>query len=380
MKTPLLKVLRLASYAFILSFFVISCTDNNESLPNQSTSQTLKSAVRSITAPNSMMTNQNDLDHASDYLDEFDCFDLVFPLDVTDGTTNTTINNYDELLSYYESLPDTASPNFVYPITIEYEDGTQATINDEEALEDVFDECYDEIDDCFTLNFPITLMDESGTSVTVNNEEELADFWDANTTDTFEPTIVYPITVTLAADGSTLTINNDEEFDDLFEECYDFEDCDFDDFDCFSFQYPIEASSSAAGTVTITSDEELDAYFETLSEEEDPQFTFPMTIVFEDGDSQQINSLEELEEAFDACYDEYYEEEDCFAFNYPLTLIKEDNTTVTVNSDEEFETFIDGLGDEEGFGFQYPFSVTQDGQTQSIDSEGEFFLLFDNCF
>ena len=380
MKTLLSQVSKLASYAFLLSFLMLSCTDNNENdVPDQTTARTLKTAVRSITAPNSMMTNQNNMDHASDYLDDFDCFDLVFPLQVTDGNSNTTINSYDELLNYYDNLPTTADPNFVYPITIQYEDGTQATMNDEDALEDAFDECFDEIDDCFTLNFPITLTDESGNNVTVNNEEELSDFWDANTTDTFEPTIVYPITVTLTTDGSIVTINSDEEFDDLYSECYDFEDCDIDDFDCFSLQYPIEATSTATGNVTINSDEELDAYFETLGDEEDPQFTFPMTIIYEDGDMEQINSLDELEEAFDECYDEYYEEEDCFEFSYPLTLIKEDNTTVTVNSDDEFETFLDGLGDEEGFNFQYPFNVTQDGATQTINSEGQFFLLFDTC-
>lgn len=216
--------------------------------------------------------------------------------------------------------------------------------------------------------------------MTVNNEDELSDFWDANATATFEPTFVYPISVTLTVDGSTVTINNDEEFDDLYEECYDIEDCDFDDFACFTIQYPIEASSTAAGTVTINSDEELFAYFETLGDDEEPQFTFPMTLVFDGGDELQVNSLEELEDEFDACYDEQYEEEDCFTFNYPLTLIKEDNTSVTVNSDDEFDTFIDGLGDDDGFNFQYPFSVTQNGQTQTIDSEGEFFLLFDNCF
>jgi hypothetical protein len=381
MKTPLLQVFRLASFALLLSFLVISCTDNNESTtPDATTAQTLKTAVRSITAPNTMMTNQNDMDHASDYLDEFDCFDLVFPLDVTDGTTNTAINSYEELFNYYENLPASADPNFVYPIIIQYEDGTQATINNEEDVEDAFDECYDEFDDCFTLNFPITLTDESGNSVTVNDEEALSDFWDANATATFEPTFVYPITVTLTEDGSTLTINNDEEFDDLFEECYDFEDYDIDEFDCFSLQYPVEASSTAGGTTTINSNEEMEAYFESLGEDEESQFTFPITILYEDGTQEQVNSLEELEEAFDECYDEYYEEEDCFEFSYPLTLIKEDNTTVTVNSDEEFETFLDNLGDEEGFGFQYPFNIIQDGETLSINSEGQFFLLFDDCF
>lgn len=379
MKTPLYKKMRTLGFVILFSILTISCTDNESTTPENTTSQTLKTAVRSITSPNSTMTNTNDMDHATDYLEEFDCFDLVFPLDVTNGTTTTTITSYEELVSYYDGLGNDADPNFVYPILIQYEDGTQLQIDTIEDLENAFDDCYDDFDDCFTLNFPVSLLDESGNSVTVNNEQELSDFWDANASDTFEPTFVFPITVTLVSDGSIVTINNDEEFDDLFEECYDFEDCDEEDFACFTLQYPIEASSSASGTIAINSDEELFDYFETLGDDEEPQFTFPLTLVFEDGDTVQVNSLEELEDEFDACYDEEYEEEDCFTFNYPLTLIKEDNTTITVNSDEEFENFLDGLVDDEGFDFQYPFDITQDGQTQTIDNEGAFFLLFDNC-
>lgn len=379
MKTPLLKVNRLLLAACMLSLTILSCTNNEENPVPEPTVQNLKTAVRSITSPNSVTTNQNDLDHSSDYLDEFDCFDLVFPLDVTDGIATTTINNYDELWNYYENLPDTVEPDFVYPITIQYEDGTTSTLNNQEEVENAFDECYDDVDDCFTLNFPVTLTDESGNNTIVNNEEELSDFWDANETDTFEPTFVYPISVTLTADGSVVTINNDEEFDDLYEECYDFEDCDFDDFDCFTIQFPIEATSTASGSITINNEDELYAYFDNLGDEEDPQFTFPITIILDDGTEQQINSLEELEDAFDLCYDEEYEIEDCFTFNYPLTVIKEDGSNVTINSDDEFETFLDGLGDDEGFGFQYPINVTQDGENITINSEGQLFLVFENC-
>ena len=379
MKTPYLKMLRIVSYIFVVSMLFTSCQENNDVAPD-SNAQRLKASVQRITSPNATTNNPNDLDHASDFLEEFDCFDLVFPLEVTDGTQNTTINNYDELETYYENLPDTADPNFVYPITIEFEDGTQETIQDEQALENEFDECFDDIEDCFTLNFPLTVTDGNGNNTTVNSEDELATFYD-NLGDDDEPTFVYPFTVTLIADGSTVTINNDEEFDDLYESCYDIEDCgDFDEFDCFSFQYPITATSTANGQVTISSDDDLEAYFDSLGDDEEPQFSFPLVIVFEDGTEKTINSLQELEDEFDACYDDEMEIEDCFTFNYPLTLVKTDGTTVTVNSDDEFNTFIDGLTNDDGFNFQYPFNVTlQNGQTQEINSEGEFFLLFDNC-
>ncbi|MFY0631193.1 MAG: hypothetical protein JXR05_12485 [Flavobacteriaceae bacterium] len=377
MKTPFLKMLRIASYVLVLSTLLTSCQDNNE-IPSTPNAQRLKASVQRITSPNAMTNNPNSMDHASDFLDEFDCFDLVFPLDVTDGTQNTTINSYDELETYYTSLPTTADPNFVYPIAIEFEDGTQQAIQDEQALEDAFDQCFDEIDECFTLNFPLTVTDGNGNNTTVNSEDELATFYDGLDMNA-EPNFVYPFTVTKTEDNSVVTINNDDEFDTLYEECYDFEDCD-DLGECFTIQFPITATSTASGQVTINNEDELYTYFDGLGDNEDPQFSFPITITLSDGTNKIINSLEELEDEVDACYDDEVEVEDCFTFQYPLTLNKEDGTSVTVNSDDEFDSFIDGLANDEGFSFNYPFNVQlRDGTIQSVNSEGDFFLLFDSC-
>lgn len=380
MKTLLLK--RLTIFCILLlSVCIVSCTENTENTePTSTNASSLKTAIQSITSPNATMTNQNNMNHSSDFLEDFECFDLVFPLEVTDGSQNTTVNNYDELIAYYTSLPSGTDPNFVYPIAIQFEDGTLETINNEQQLEDEFEECFEELNECFTLNFPLTVTDGNGNNTTVNNEDELASFYDG-LADTDEPNFVYPISVTMISDNSVVTVNNDEEFDDVYEACYDFDDNDdFDDFDCFSLQYPIDASSINGGNVTIGSDDELETYFESLGDDEDPNFSFPITIIFEDGTEKAINSLVELEEEFDACYDDEIEIDDCFTFNYAITLIKDNGSTVTVNSDDEFEDFIDGLMNDEGFGFQYPFSVTlENGDTQTINSEADFFLLFDNC-
>jgi hypothetical protein len=380
MKTPFLKKLTVACL-ILLSVFITSCTDNNDAtITDPTNAATLKTAVRSITSPNATITNPNSMNHSTSFLDDFECFDLVFPLEVTDGTQNTTINDYNELLAYYSNLPANTDPNFVYPIMIQFEDGTQENIQNQQQLEDEFEECFEELNECFTLNFPLTVTDGNGNNATVNDENGLADFYDS-LPDGDEAIFVYPITVTMNLDNSIVTINTEDEFDDLYESCYDFDDeDDFDDFDCFTIQYPIDATSIATGTISINSNDELENYFETLGDDEDPDFSFPITITFEDGTEEMINSLDVLEEEFDSCYDDEIEDEDCFTFNYPLTLVKEDSSTVIVNSDDEFDTFIDGLPNDDGFSFQYPFSVTlENGQTQTINSEGNFFLLFDNC-
>ncbi|MFD2567912.1 hypothetical protein [Pseudotenacibaculum haliotis] len=380
MKTSLFKKALLACFIFVVSSLMISCESNDDTAA-PTNNRSFRASVNSIISQNATTNNPNDLDHIDELLEEFECFDFVFPLDVTDGTTTTTINNYIELYDFYENLSGNAQPNFVYPIQIELEDGTQQTINNQTELEAAFLDCIGNIvDECFTFNFPLTLTDGSGNNTTVNNEAELFAFYQNLPMDA-EPDFVYPFTVTKTSDNSVVTINSDEDFDDVYEDCFGIEDCgDFEEFDCFTFQYPISATSAAGGDVTITSDQELEAYFDALGDDEEPQFSFPITIVLDDGTEKQINSLEELEDEFYACYDDEFEIEDCFTFNYPLTLVKENGDTVTVNSDDEFESFIDGLGNDEEFNFQYPFSVTlQNGQTQEVNNEDEFFQLFDDC-
>ncbi len=377
MKNPFFKLITL----FAAALLITSCSESaGGAIPSQnSDNQRLKIAARSITSPNATTTNPNNLNHSSDLIDSFDCFELVFPLQVTDGTQNTTINNEDELYNFYNSLPTTATPNFIFPIKIILADNTEKTIQNIAELTQEAMNCFQDIKDCFTLNFPLTVTDGKGNNTTVNSEQELFNFYNGLSMDA-EPNFVYPITVTKTADNSVVTINNDEEFDTLYEECFDFEDCDMGDFSCFDIKYPIQATSTASGQITINSDDELDTYFDGLADTEDPQFTFPITIIFSDNTEKMINSLLELEEEFDACYDETIEIDDCFTFNYPITLVKQDNTTVSVASDADFDTFIDSLADDEDFNFQYPFNVTlKNGQIQSVNNEDAFYKLFDNC-
>ena len=381
MKTPFFKTLTFSCYILILSAFVISCEDNNEVIPDQiNSTKSLKLAARNITSPNATVMNQNNRNHSADVIDSFDCFDFVFPPEVVNGTQNSTINNEDELEDYLDALGDNEDPVFVYPLSIELEDGSIQTIQNDTELEDAFVDCFEDDEDCFTINFPVTVTDGNGNNTEVNNEDELYNFYDS-LSDNDEPTFIYPITVTMLEDNSVVTINDDEEFDTLYEDCYDFEDCDdFEDFDCFSIKYPITATSSAGGEITVNSDDELEGYFDTLGDDEDPQFTFPITIIFDDNSEKIINSLEELEDEFDECFDDVIEIDDCFNFEYAITLVKEDGTKVSVNSDDEFDTFIDGLSDDEEFNFEYPFNIKLiNGTIQTINNEDEFYDLFDNC-
>ncbi len=78
-----------------------------------------------------------------------DCFEIVFPITLTlpDGS-ELTINNEDELYEAFEMWDDDEEeefPELNYPIElILEEDDTQVTVNDEEELEAILEECFDD--------------------------------------------------------------------------------------------------------------------------------------------------------------------------------------------------------------------------------------------
>ena len=115
----------------------------------------------------------------------------------------------------------------VFPIDVVLEDGTTQTVQSEEELEELFEECEDydgDFEDCFTINYPVTLIFPDASEVSVDSDDALEtaieDYYIANPDEEECPTFAYPIEVTLE-DGTVQTINNEEELIELFEECYD---------------------------------------------------------------------------------------------------------------------------------------------------------------
>ncbi len=168
--------------------------------------------------------------------EEFEiCFDIVYPVTVLlpDGTSQTA--NDDEeldaiLFTWFENNPDSEDfPTFSFPIQVVL-DSTIMDINDEEELEELFEECeeWDDegnpFEDCFTISYPITIEFPDGTSATINSDEELEmaiENWYTNNPDSEEdPTLAYPVEVTLAEDGSVVTVTSDEELEEVIENCF----------------------------------------------------------------------------------------------------------------------------------------------------------------
>lgn len=80
-------------------------------------------------------------------------------------------------------------------------------------------------------------------------------------------------------------------------------------------------------------------------------------------------------------------EEDCLTINYPVTVVFPDGTTQDVNSDDELETLADDWFENEAEDseeypmVQFPITVTlTDGTTQDLADEDALFVLLDDCY
>mgnify|MGYP003681890981 CR=1 FL=1 len=217
-------------------------------------------------------------------------------------------------------------------------------------------------DFCFDFVYPLTLSYNNGTTVTVNDLDGIIDIILSSTDDLYISGVAFPFDVeTFNNDTDAIeivTINNEEEFIDLLESC------DFDDFEtceCTEEYNPVcvEVSDPNGETFTITYPNacfaECDGFTEDdfLESCEDDyncpggngcfEFNFPITIITDDNETVTVNSQEELDSVL---YDAYY-----FDFVYPFTVTlndddDDDDEIVTINSAEDLEELIEECFDD----------------------------------
>ncbi len=257
-----------------------------------------------------------DSDDGDEDWGEEDCFSIVFPVEVVfpEGSTQT-VNNEEDLDKvideWFDQNPEAEDfPTFTFPIKVVMEEDptTEIAINSEEELCDLYYECEDfEEDFCYDFVFPLDVALPDGTVSTAQDEDQLyqiVDDWFIANEDSEEyPDFVYPIQI-LDETDNLVTVYNAEELDDLEDECYD------EDFlDCFSIDYPYQVELPTGELLTINNEEEedkaIDQWLEENPEiEELPELVYPLTITLDDDSKKTINSAEEFDTELEACFGE----------------------------------------------------------------------------
>lgn len=168
---------------------------------------------------------------------------------------------------------------------------------------------------CLSVQLPVTVT-VNDIEITINDEDgyqDIEDIIDLFDDDVDSIVISYPITVILA-DYSTVVVNSDAELAPLVANCVG-ENEDDDDIECIDFQYPITASifdenNDLINSITINNDNDMYDFIDDLDEFAAVTINFPLTVIFADGSTQTINSIQELEDAIEAADDTCDEDDD----------------------------------------------------------------------
>lgn len=168
---------------------------------------------------------------------------------------------------------------------------------------------------CLSVQLPVTVT-VNGIEITINDEdgyEDIEDIIDLFDDDVDSVVISYPITVVLT-DFSEVVVNSDSELAALTTNCVG-ENEDDDDIECIDFQYPITASvfdenNDLINSITINNDNDMYDFIDDLDEFAAVTINFPITVIFPDGTTQTINSIQELENAIEIADDSCDEDDD----------------------------------------------------------------------
>lgn len=169
------------------------------------------------------------------------CYEFVFPITIEFENGDTvSVDDYESLHTvirdWKEANPDaTERPTFVFPLEVLDENGEIISVASQDELIELGKECRRDFfknkrhkrgehrgEVCFILVFPLDVTLPDGTVVTVNNRldlKEKARAWkEANPDSEEHPSLVFPITVEYA-DGTQVEVNSIDDLQTLKDEC-----------------------------------------------------------------------------------------------------------------------------------------------------------------
>lgn len=290
---------------------------NKEDLTSMVESMIIDYPLTAVTNTSSTTTINNDFD-LEDYAAATERPQINFPFDITVDGEVITINNKKELKEAIKKNKGRKKPEFVYPISVELEDGSSQELADKDSFRDYLDSLDEGVKPVFV--FPISLTVNEST-IEVSDENELRAVM-GKPAKGRRPNIVFPVSVILE-DGTTLDINDKDEFKAYLDTLEDGVKPVFD--------FPISIEKNGE-TITVNSQEEFDALVKRPKKGKRPEFVFPISVTLSDGTTQELADEDALK-TYHQTLDKGVRPE----YVFPLSIIK-DGVTVEINSQEELDT------------------------------------------
>jgi hypothetical protein len=238
-------------------------------------------------------------------------------------------------------------------------------------------------DFCFDFVYPLTLSYNNGTTITVASFDGIIDVLTNENENLYIDGIVFPFQVVLSSDGSTVTINTEDDLWVVIDNC-NFETYDDYTFNslCYDFVYPFSLITQDNQTIVISSEADLNNLFT------DPNansvildFVYPFSVIY-NNETVVINNEYEFFEMNNNC-----DQSGCICPTvYAPVCVNTPNGTIQFNNDCEAEcagftsadfvncgiapnTFNTQLGS--CFTIQYPVQVQWAGQVVTITSDND---------
>jgi hypothetical protein len=223
-------------YKILISFMLISiigCQKEEETIIQDDTQTfTSSSALSGLLLRTSQFPTAFD-----NVLDSSSCFSVQLPVTVIVNNQQIVVSNQLDYQLVQNAINQFSNDddivNFVYPITIVYQNFQTQILQNSNDLDDVLDECdeddgFDEID-CININYPIVLNiydsnNQVANTITITSNSMLFNFL-SNTNSSTLLAVVFPISVT-NSNGQNVVINNNAELENFIEDSIS--DCDDD--------------------------------------------------------------------------------------------------------------------------------------------------------
>jgi len=153
---------------------------------------------------------------------------------------------------------------------------------------------------CFKFVFPLTFS-LGETSYTVNDYKKFRAAMKAHYEETGEkqrPAFAFPIQIQFKGEEA-VAVNSDEELKAAFQSCRGEQN----DKKCFTFGFPVSFTMPDGSILTADDEEDLEekmkAFYESYEgRKKRPRVVFPVDLMFEDGSSLTVNSVQEMKQAW----------------------------------------------------------------------------------
>ncbi len=392
----------LISLLTVVALSTTSCKKEIETVDNTNhvqESAMVKSVFNRLQAGPSQSGGTATQSQVSYAIDQFFCFDYVYPISVVynDGSVQSLADINEFALAIYNETQSHYIIDFVYPFDIS-QNGTVTTINNDTDFENAVNSCHTLEHfalsmDCFEFVYPVGVEMSDGSTVTANNQQEFNALFASQSV--YPVDIVYPFDYT--ENGNTHTVTNAVDFQILLDGCANTNPWvyssdlphDYIFMSFFNLDYPITLVYNDGTTVVVNNATEYEAIINNDYNTNTPthyivDFQYDFDVTDASGVTTTIHNITEFYNLINYYYNNpssggnqgtvlpYTSEFPCFAINYPVTLVYADGSTLSVSSNTDYDQHLYGAQNNAAVDFQYPVTITQNGVAITINSRADF--------